>query len=75
MCFHHCTLFALALQTLASGPVPVSSSIEPLPFCEQKDLKNGKESVKYISWTIKEQKLKYAKTVIMYRLILTESLY
>lgn len=75
MCFHHCTLFTLALQTLASRPVPWSSSIELHPFFEQKDLKNCKENVKCISWTIKDKKLKYVKTVTMYRLIFTQSFY
>lgn len=72
MCFHHCTLFALALQTVASGPAPLSSSIELHPFCEQKDLKNCKGSIKYISWAIKDQKLMYVKLVTMYRLIFSE---
>lgn len=45
MCFHHCTLFTLALQTLASGPVPVrSSSTELCLFSEQKQLRNCKVS-------------------------------
>jgi len=54
MHFHHCTFSMQILQTLGSGPAPVTSRLKQHTPCEHKYLKNSKGNIKYIFQTIKE---------------------